>query len=365
MTAPRKIKMTERGVSAIPVPGSGQVDYWDTGVSGFGLRVSASGRKTWIFRFRIHGERGRLKLGTYPTTPLSTATAAAKDALRKVETEEDPRGEKADTVKEAFAIYLERHAKAKKRSWRRDELIFEKDVLPAIGRKQLVDVTKRDVLAILDDIVDRGSPVQANRTLEIVRKFFNWCVSRDMLALSPCYGVAKPSDEIERDRVLSEQEVRDFWQAAGEAGPLNCGLFRLRLVTAQRGAEVLSMRWSDFDGQWWTIPADVAKNGLAHRVWLSDLAIEILNEVQEHGEGTEWVFPGADPTKPRSAIHKAHARIKKRAALADYVPHDLRRTASSLMTGMGISRLVVSKILNHVERGVTRVYDRHSYDREK
>ena len=62
---------------------------------------------------------------------------------------------------------------------------------------------------------------------------------------------------------------------------------------------------------------------------------------------------------------KAAERIRERTGIKDFTAHDLSRTAASKMTGMGISRMTVSKILNHVERGVTAVYDRHSYDKEK
>jgi integrase len=146
--------------------------------------------------------------------------------------------------------------------------------------------------------------------------------------------------------------------------PLTAAAFKLRLLTAQRGAEILAMRWDQIVDAWWTIPAEVAKNGLAHRVPLSPQVLSLLDELRPLGNGSDWVFPGAAGHQHRVAIHKAHNRIRSRCKV-DFVPHDLRRTAASYMTGMGISRLVVSKLLNHVESGVTAVYDRYSYDREK
>jgi integrase len=136
------------------------------------------------------------------------------------------------------------------------------------------------------------------------------------------------------------------------------------LLTAQRGAEILAMRWDQISNGWWTIPAEIAKNGLTHRVALSPPVLALLEEIRSLGKGSEWVFPGASGDGHRVAVHKAHNRIRRHCGV-DFVPHDLRRTAASHMSGMGISRLVVSKILNHVEAGVTAVYDRHSYDAEK
>jgi integrase len=217
---------------------------------------------------------------------------------------------------------------------------------------------------MLDEIVARGAPIQANRTLEIVRKLFNWAVARDMLGANPCYGIAKPSTENRSDRVLTEDEIRTIWRALDREAALTAASFKLRLLTAQRGAEILAMRWDQISNGWWTIPAAVAKNGLAHRVPLSPQSLELLEEIHPLGEGSEWIFPGARGDGHRVAIHKAHNRIRRRSAVS-YVPHDLRRTAASHMTSMGISRLVVSKVLNHAELGVTAVYDRHSYDGEK
>ena len=271
---------------------------------------------------------------------------------------------RAETFAEIAADYIDRHAKRQKRSWRKDVPIIEKDALPRFGKRKAKDINRRDIIGMLDEIVARGAPIQANRTLEIIRKLFNWAVARDILDANPCYRVSKPSSENRSDRVLTDQEIRAVWGALAAEPPLTAATFKLRLLTAQRGAEVLAMRWDLILGGWWTIPAEIAKNGLAHRVPLSASVIALLDEIRLLGKGSEWVFPGADRKGHRVAIHKAHSRIRRRCGVS-FVPHDLRRTAASHMTGMGISRLVVSKILNHAEPGVTAVYDRHSYDREK
>jgi integrase len=365
-----KLKMTARSIEAIRPPVSGQVDYWDADNPGFGLRVSAGGRKAWITMYRHANVKRRLTLGTYPTISLAEAREKAGRAQHAVQYDgTDPAtAKKAAREAESFADlaheYIERYAKRQKRSWRKDLLILEKDVLPRFRSRKGRDITRRDIIALLDEIVARGAPIQANRTLEILRKLFNWAVGRDILGANPCYRIPKPSTENRSDRVLSEKEMRAVWAALECEAPLTAATFKLRLLTAQRGAEVLTMRWDQISNGWWTIPAGVAKNGLAHRVPLSPQSLALLDEILPLGEGSEWVFPGARGSGHRVAVHKAHNRIRKRAGVA-FVPHDLRRTAASHMTSIGISRLVVSKILNHVETGVTAVYDRHSYDREK
>ena len=365
-----KLKMTVRSVEAIRAPASGQVDYWDADNPGFGLRVSAGGRKAWIAMYRLGNIKRRLTLGSYPALSLAEAREKAGRAHHAVQYHgTDPaiakkEAREAESLADLARDYIEHYAKRRKRSWRKDLLILEKDVLPRFGKRKARDITRRDIISLLDDIVARGAPIQANRTLEIVRKLFNWSVGRDVLGANPCYRISKPSRENRSDRVLSEEEIRAVWTALECEVPLTAAAFKLRFLTAQRGAEVLTMRWDQISNGWWSIPAEVAKNGMAHRVPLSPQCLALLDEIRPLGKGSEWVFPGPRGDGHRVAIHKAHNRIRHRAGVA-FVPHDLRRTAASVMTSMGISRLVVSKILNHAEPGVTAVYDRHSYDFEK
>jgi integrase len=376
-------RLTARFVETAPAPAKGRAEYFDSATPGFALRVTSTGHRSWTVLYRHGGRARRMTLGAYPALPLADAREAAKDALRRAAKGEDPAAQKgieraAETFGEVAEQYIERHAKREKRSWRQDQTILEKDVLPRFRAIRAKDITRRQLIEMLDEIVARGAPIQANRTLQIVRRVFNWAMSRDLLQMSPCAGIDKPASENQRDRVLTASEIRKVWAAFTAEGPIIGGAFKLRLVTAQRGAEVLAMRWDQVADGWWTIPAEVAKNGRAHRVPIAPMAAAILAEIKAEivrprkgddpakaRDPGEFVFPS--PTRTGAAIgwtFKALARIRK-ASGVDFVPHDLRRTAASLMTGAGTGRLIVSKLLNHVEASVTAVYDRHSYDAEK
>jgi integrase len=292
---------------------------------------------------------------------------------------EDPAGAKrvareSPTFEEVASAYVERHAKAKKRSWREDQRILDHDVLPAWRTLKAKDITARDVRELLDTIVDRRAPIQANRTFSLIRKVFNWSGAPDRALVpqfhNPCRGIEAPALEHARERVLTDDEILQLWRALDAEDPYTAAIFKLHLLTAQRGGELLTMVWADvgLEAAWWTIPSERAKNGLAHRVPLSSQAVAILHALREQSNGSPWVFPSArsdGASGHRERVYAAVARIRQRSGVADFQPRDLRRTAASHMTGMGISRLVVGKILNHVEPGVTAVYDRHSYDREK
>ena len=168
-----------------------------------------------------------------------------------------------------------------------------------------------------------------------------------------------------RSHVMSTSDIRAFWTALVEERPRTSAVLRLMLLTAQRGGEVLGKRWADVDFSegWWTIPEERSKNGLSHRVPLSPSALALLENQRLLSSESPWIFPNASSLGPLAGIQKAVQRVRRRAGI-ELRGHDLRRTASN-MASMGVPRLVIARILNHVETGVTAVYDRHSYDREK
>lgn len=376
-----RIRFTERTLRALKRPASGRLEFFDATTPGFGLRVSASGGRRWFVMFRIDGRLERLTIGPAGDSglPLADARQRAKDALTaaakgKNLAAEKRVGRKVETFEELAVRYIEEHAKPRKRSWARDKEILDRDVLPAIGRLKANGVTRADVKAILRGIVARGAPVMANRTFEVVRCVFNWAMREEVGAIiaNPCAQMAPPGgEESSRERALSDAEVRAFWGRINDAKiTRGVGLaLRFILVTAQRKGEVAGARWEeiDHDAAVWTIPADRSKNGLAHRVPLSALALEFLAEAKPLADQSPFVFPSPRLNRPvtAGALNNAAFRSRTTFGVGAFTPHDLRRTAATQMASMGAPRLTVGKVLNHIEAGVTSVYDRYAYDIEK
>jgi integrase len=364
-----RIHLTHRTLRALETEKS-QETFWDDSLHGFGVRVSGtSSRKSFILRYRgRNGKRPRLTIGTYPAISLADARDTARELLVEAARGNDPADARkkhrtGDTFADLAQLYLERHAKVKKRSWREDERKLDKDLLPRWGSWKAVDVKRADVLEMLDEIVDRGAPITANRTLALVSKIYNFGMARGIIEANPAALVPPPGKEESRQRVLTEEEICVLWQAFDTESLLTAATFKLRLLTAQRGIEVLSMRWEDLDGDWWEIPAEVAKNGLVHRIPLSPQALEVLDSIRPLSEG-KWIFPSPTGHGHMHYIHKAVERLRG-ATNIDWNPHDLRRTAATYMTRLGAQRLTVSKILNHADESVTAVYDRNAYQPEK
>ncbi len=365
------LRLTARGLAALPAPPTSQMDFWDRDLPGFGVRVSSSGLRTAMVRYRRAGLYRRLKIGTLPPLSLADARDLAAKALSEVTLGLDPalareeaRG--AATFAALAQTYLEKHALPKKRTAREDERIISVELLPRWRGQQAKEIKTADVISLLDRIASRPAPIMANRTLALIRKIFNFGITRRIVEVNPCHLVERPGQERRRDRVLSEDEIRALWNALDAEPEKVAGALKLLLLTAQRKSEVLRMRWQDVDASWWTIPAEFAKNRLAHRVPLSPQAKAILSTLQTNAS-EPWVFPGRNHvgSKPLSNIERTLMRAKARSKVANCTPHDFRRTAASLMTGMGVSRLTVKKLLNHVDNEITAVYDRHSYDSEK
>lgn len=255
--------------------------------------------------------------------------------------------------------------------------MLNRDIKPVWGKRKAKDITKRDVILLLEGIQERGAPITANRTLACIRRMFNFAVERDILKTTPCLSVKALSKENRRARCLTLDEIKKFWHGidADNAviSPATKIALKLQLVTAQRKGEIISAKWSNIELNtgWWTIPGEKAKNGLDHRVPLSPLALELLQELKAINSKSRWLFPSPKKGKQIIAGESVAYAIRRSneagvfEGAAAFTPHDLRRTAASHMTGMGIPRLVVSKILNHADRETTAVYDRHSYDTEK
>lgn len=403
---PQQVKRVAPG----PIP----IDVRDGQAKGLVLTVFPSGRRTFTVRYVWQGKHRRLPIGDFPTVSLAKAREAAEDARTAIRQGRDPVGERqakrakpADTVRVLAAEYLKRHARPHKRTADDDERTLNVEVLPRLGDRSVRDLTRRDVRQLLDAIVDRGAPVRANRVLSLIRRLLNFAVDHDWIDANPAARIARPARETSRDRVLTDDEIRALWRlleaqpatldkpAPGRAsartrtpsrvlcpiGPSLAAVMKARLLTAQRGGEVIQMRWQDvdLDARWWTIPGAHTKNGEPHRVPLTDAVVALIRaQIQAEVKTAEG--PSTPPSAPREGLVFAGrfgtgsaARAKKAsAALAkalgfEFRGHDLRRTAATRMAAAGIPRHHISAVLNHVQGGArsTRVYDRHSYDLEK
>jgi integrase len=391
--------LTEIQISKLPNPDKRR-ELADGKVTGLYLVLQQSGARSWAVRYRSAGKPAKLTLGPYPTIGLGEARRRAREELGKIAGGEDPASTKrtareavkaaaaaeSDRVSAVAAEFVKRAVTKRtgnKRisdSWAAErERLLRVEVLPKIGSKRIGDVTKADILGLLEGMVDRGSAVNANRLLAVLRRMFNWCISRGLVDKSPCDKLTPPAPETSRDRVLSDEEIRLAWAAFDRVGYPFGRMAQLLLLTGARLNEIASGRWSeiDIDAKTWTIAKERSKNGVAHEIPLSDTAIGILKSVPRIGErkdGFVFTTTGSTPVSgfSRAKITIDRAMIEARGADAGAIPgwtfHDMRRSAASGMAGIGIAPHVVEAVLNHRSgtiKGVAAVYNRYSYNVEK
>jgi integrase len=350
-------KLTDRQVRSLKAKPQ-RYEVWEG--NGLGIRVTPRGHKSWVYLYRYRGRARRLTLGSYPAMTVAEAHKAHGAAMAELGQGRDPgeshvkgrqEARRAPTVDGLISEYIEKWAKPRKRSWRKDEQRLKRHVSPLWGRCKAAEITRRDVLNLLDEIVDRGTPVEANRTLAVISKMYNFAIARDIVGASPCVAVGRPGVETRRDRVLDLYELKAFWMGldkANMAGGTRLAL-KLVLLTAQRPGEAVNAAWEeiDLDDRWWTIPATKAKNGLSHRVPLSAPALKVLHRAKTISVDSPWVFPSPRKDKPmtesamgsavRGNLKPALGGERSTLPISHFTPHDLRRTAASHMTGMGIA----------------------------
>ena len=389
-----RLKLTDRFVQGAKAGTVAQTDYFDEGTPGLALRVS-SGRKAWTFIFTSpkDSRRARLSLGVYPGLSLAGARTKALEAKGYLEEipQRDPRDvwlaetAGAMTVRALVDSYLDKHVRPNRRSADETERRFAKNITPIIGDLRIADLHRRDVNRVTDPILAREAPVEAARTFEDLRAMLRWAVRRGDLDHNPMDGMAKPSKSKARERVLSEEEIRTLWNGLPEslARSKSCQrILKLCLILLQRVGEVSGMALAELDlpKAQWTIPAARSKNGYAHSVHLSDMAIAIIAEaIKAAGKGAKYVFPNpeGDGPLPAAAVARTVARAHEtseecplgRFGIDHWTAHDLRRTGVSNMAALGIPPLVLGHVINHrsvTKAGVTLgVYQQYDHAKEK
>jgi integrase len=324
--------------------------------------------RTWIVMTRVRGRQIRVTLGRYPKIKLQKARELAREKIHQAARGEDPRGAKrpAETVPGTFAAtakeFTERHGAGER--WKKETArILEKDVVPRWGTRRPEEITRTEIVELLDEIADRGATIQANRTASVISRFFNWMLDRGVIETSPAVRLPKPGTETKRERILSDEEIRKLWPVWERMGWPFGWIFQFLLVTAQRRGQAAGLKWSEFDFERkaWTSPT---KAQHLHEIPLSTLALQIIGRV-ERCEGAKLLFSTTGETAA-SGFSKAVFDATQKSGVDGWSPHDLRRTAATGMARLGVSKETIARVLDHAEGGVTGpVYIRAQYLGEK
>jgi len=387
------------------------------------VRVGAGVTSVYFdWRYRFDGKVKQIAVGTWPKITLA-AIRAERDRLKvEVDSGTDPaerrkaerlkaKADQAEAVAEQQSRLTELAAQQARLTvsdlferWASVDLIrrkdggkeirrmFEKDVLPIVGALAVEDVRKGHITGVTDALLARGVARMAKLIFSLMRQMFRFAVDRDIIEYDPTASIRKAKiggKDTERERVLSEEEIRQLARQAPKAGlmPSTEAAIWLALSTCCRIGELLAARWEHIDlerGTWW-IPPENSKNGKAHTIYLSEFSRQQFAQVKAINGTAPWCYPNrsntesvcektvtkqlGDRQRPGLAPMSGRAKAEHTAALVlpagKWTPHDLRRTGATMMVALGVLPEVAERCLNHTEENkVKRIYQRHSYENE-
>jgi integrase-like protein/Arm domain-containing DNA-binding protein len=333
--------------------------------------VHPSGLKSHVFRYPYAGKRRKLTL--QPGITLAAACKAVADARYELEQGRDPgiakrqqRQTQRVAAEETFAAvtasYLRREG-GKLRSVEPRRRTLNRLVLPTLGERPMSEIRRSEIIRLLDWIEEQNGPAAADSALALIRRIMNWHATRSDDFRSPIVrGMARTrAKERARTRILSDDELRAVWKAAEADGAFGA-LVRFLLLTAARRAEAQFMTRREIAKGEWTLPASRNKVKVEMTRPLSDAAQAVLSELPRIANG-EFVF-SLDGVRAISGTQQRKQRFDAQCGVSDWVVHDLRRTARSLMSRAGVNSDHAERCLGHVIGGIRGVYDRHRYHDE-
>lgn len=371
------MRLTLKAVATVELP-SDKSDHveWDDDIAGFGLRLRRGGARTWIYRYRIGAQQRSIALGNAKSVPLATARANAGQLEARVRLGEDPardketaRIEASNTVGKLIDQYLDE----RKDGWRPNTLReIRRHLLvyaAPLHKLSIGAVSQREIANLLSNNAKSSGEVTSNRLRASLSAFFSWVI---------CQGVELPKGNVasytearkekSRDRVLNDAEVKAIWHACRNDDYGN--IVRLLLLTGQRAAEIGGLRWDEVQNGQILLSGDRTKNKRPHIIPLSAPAEAILDRLRIVGRAL--VF-GRNDARGFTGFGIAKLKLDKRVAnggapLPHWTIHDLRRTAATGMSALGVQPHIVEAVLNHVSghrAGVAGIYNRASYASEK
>jgi integrase len=342
----------------------------DPELPGHGVRVLPEGPSSFYAIVRDPYRKQRwVRIGNTAELTIEDSRERARAVIKRVRAglePFEPPPTKPDTVADVAALWLKRHVVAKKLRTGDDmRRLLERLVLPVWRDRAFVDIKRSDVARLLDAIVDKHSPHIADATLSVVRAMSSWFAERND-DYTPIRGLKRrvPEHERKRSRILNDDELRAVWSAAeADKGPYGA-FVRFALLTSQRRAKIITLRWNDIspDGTW-TITTAPREKPNPGTLLLPKLALAIVR-AQPRIHGSEFVFTGRDKGAI-SGFACRHEAFMDRCGVRDWSLHDLRRTARSLMARAGVPTEIAERMLGHARPAIEATYNLHDYAPEK
>lgn len=376
-------RLTKRIVDAAQ-PAAKDYVLWDEELPGFGLRVYASGKKSYVIQYRAEGRSRRFTLGLHgPLTP-DDARKHAKAKLGGVVSGENPAEEKATicrdpTIHELCDLYVKEgpilRPRKKASSWKTDRSNIDRHIRPLVGRRKLASLTKLDVQRFQADVsvgktatdektgfrgraIVRGGRAVAGRATALLRAILNFAVERGLREGNPARNI-QLNKVVQRERFLTAEEFARLGsaledEAASEEAKPSVAAIRLLILTGCRKNEILTLQWRFIDWERGLLRLPDSKTG-AKIVPLGAAAVTLLRTVPRI-EGETYVFTSPRKGRHLVGLQKVWERVREAAGLSDARLHDLRHSFASVAVAGGFSLFMIGKVLGHKDTRTTEIY---------
>lgn len=363
MAGPGLKNLSNRAVSAMKV--EKDTVYWDRRLTGFGVRVYPTGGKVYIAHARGPEGPKRIKVGRHGVLNADDARKRAALIIARIKAGEEPVPEPVADTGPTVAEVAERFRKdhiavrLKPSSARRIESVIRWHILPAFGKRTMVGIERKEVLALHQRMSD--TPNQANRVLRTLSLMYT--LSRDWGLLpaghNPCTGIMKYPDR-KRDRFLTDAEFERLGdvlleaESRGGASASTIAAIRLLLLTGCRKSEILTLRWEHVDQGAAQLHLPDTKTG-ARTITLPQAAVQVLADIPKI-PGNPWVIAGRKPNTHLKGLDVGWRTLRARAGLKDVRIHDLRHSYASRALALGESLPMIGKLLGHRQIETTARY---------
>jgi len=374
-----KLSLTDSFVRHHPAPEEKRIEVYDTVVNGLALRVTPTGHKSFVYRYRFNDKVKRFTIGTYPNMSLSIARDEARGISNDLHKGIDPLHEKKERMKpgKMFSELLEAFKKyhlptLREKTATEYERIIDNEIKPAFAKMEIEHIDRQAVTKLLDKIaLKRGSKTMANRVRSLLSRVFTVGIEKGITEANPVSKTTKYKEgERKRKRFYEPEEIRRLWGAFEQVQEPAQSVLKMLLLTGQRSKETRHMKWENIQNGVWTIPKELAKGKREHQVPLSNLALDVLKHLEPITGTKEYVF--ASPvknTEPLEGVKRPVEDVRELSEVKDFRPHDLRRTVATYLAGLKVDRTTLGKLLNHKgiagDDQVTAIYDRYDYLEEK
>jgi integrase len=340
---------------------------WDSAVPGLGVRVHASGLRTFIFQYRTRtGAQGRMQIGHYPAMTVEQARKLARPYRTDVDAGGDPSRDRkqkrlAPTMADLASYYCGEYAHSRglrPQTVQAAQGLMDRFVLPRLGSRKVAEIQVADVRRAFGEANDLAGRYSANKLRATLSRMFNLACQMEQRKDNPCLSIERrPEDK--RHNFLDQDQVTRLLAACDRYGDQNAAdAVRLLLFTGARLREVLRAPWSQFDLEkcLWEKPSHHTKTKIRHQVVLGDLVVQLLRNMRERSPSQDLLFPGQSLSSPRVDLKRPWEAICQDAGLTGYRIHDLRRTFATFMLSTGADLSAVGKALGHTQASTTQRY---------